>query len=223
MMPLGTVTAADRNSSLVGRRLAAHGAAQKQDSAPAVRAVPAAPDAEAAGAAVEHGGPLGGHRRCERAASEAQAAEGFRDCRVEDEAASGGSNDIMCEDEDTTDEPFLAMHAPCAQALSRAARVPRVKLSSDAGVCTCGSHRGEYRENNRSHIAEYDPNASQRSVLTIGSLASQVGSWHSSPAGSFASHRSPAGSNSSFSEVRALSCSRRPLHALSSPTHPRLR
>ena len=37
---------------------------------------------------------------------------------------------------------------------------------------------------NRSHIAEYDPNASGRSVLTIGSMASQIGSWHSSPAGS---------------------------------------
>ena len=44
--------------------------------------------------------------------------------------------------------------------------------------------RWEYREMNRSHIAEYDPNASGRSVLTIGSMASQIGSWHSSPAGS---------------------------------------
>ena len=77
-----------------------------------------------------------------------------------------------------------------------------------------GSRSGEYRENNRSHIAEYDPNASQRSVLTIGSLASQVGSWHSSPAGSFASHRSPAG-DSSFNEVRNRRLSRNPAQTFS--------
>ena len=55
--------------------------------------------------------------------------------------------------------------------------------------------RGEYRETNRSHIAEYDPNASGRSVLTIGSLASQIGSWHSSPA--VLSERCSPGSNTS--------------------------
>ena len=74
------------------------------------------------------------------------------------------------------DENFVAMHAPCApratcSAPRTALRVPRALLRRS----------GEYREANRSHIAD----DSGRSVLTIGSLASQVGSsWHSSPAAS---------------------------------------
>lgn len=71
------------------------------------------------------------------------------------------------------------------------------------------ARRGEYKETNRSHIAEYDPNASGRSVLTIGSLASQLGSWHSSPTGS----RLVSPDNSSgFHEVRVKSAPQRASH-----------
>ena len=147
----------DGNDAELGQRLAAALSKPREVLPPPATALPPAPPT----------------RRL-RPASEAQAAEGFRLCACGADAGSEHSRGEEEEEEAVGDENFVAMHAPCAPCATCSAQ-----RSSESAALLRRS--GEYREANRSHIAD----DSGRSVLTIGSLASQVGSsWHSSPAAS---------------------------------------
>ena len=98
---------AENQSVLVGQRLVDY-AAEKGKAHPALpRAVPSVPETAPQQTTKR--------RPRERPASEAQAAEGFRECCIQTEIDAVGisADDIggLCE-EQTVDEVFVAMHAP---------------------------------------------------------------------------------------------------------------
>jgi hypothetical protein len=121
-------TANSQSCSLVGQRLA--GAIDKGRPTAALRAVPAAPESGSA--------PKTTDRRRERAASVAQAAEGFRECCIQSEVAALASEDdddsmYSHSEEETLDDVFVAMHAPYE--IRTRDRCPPRRLQPDSNSC----------------------------------------------------------------------------------------
>lgn len=119
--------------NLVGQRLIDALENGKAQRASLLRPVPNAPDGTAQQAT---------NRRRERPASEAQAAEGFREHCIQSEVVAATPSvhvGSCCDAEDMRDEVFLAMHAPYVTC-TRAALKRRSSWAVDyTDLHSCGS------------------------------------------------------------------------------------